>query len=130
MPPAPPQQPQQQQSRSHKGPFTDAEIKEAFEAFDLDHNNFIGAAEIRHVLINIGEQPTDAEVDEMVKMADRDGITFFVPLAQPNATCPSLSQCNFMPRPETYDSIWERGVLVLFCTRETTSRRICWQCCN
>jgi Ca2+-binding EF-hand superfamily protein len=38
------------------------EIKEAFMAFDLDHNNFVGAAEIRHVLVNIGENVTDEEV--------------------------------------------------------------------
>ena len=32
------------------------QIWEAFVSFDLDKNNFVGAAEIRHVLINIGEQ--------------------------------------------------------------------------
>jgi hypothetical protein len=42
--------------RDPSGKFTDDEILEAFKAFDLDKNNFIGAAEIRHVLINIGEQ--------------------------------------------------------------------------
>ena len=42
--------------RDSSGKFTDEEILEAFKAFDLDKNNFIGAAEIRHVLINIGEQ--------------------------------------------------------------------------
>ena len=41
---------------STTGKFSDDEILEAFVAFDLDKNNFIGAAEIRHVLINIGEQ--------------------------------------------------------------------------
>ncbi|KAF1784286.1 EF-Hand 1, calcium-binding site [Phytophthora cactorum] len=55
------------------GKFTDKEILEAFQAFDLDHNNYVGAAEIRHVLINIGEAPTDEEVDEMIKMVDKDG---------------------------------------------------------
>merc|ERR1719378_542806 len=59
--------------RDPSGKFTDDEIYEAFEAFDLDHNNFVGAAEIRHVLINIGEQPTDEEVDEMIRMVDKDG---------------------------------------------------------
>ena len=44
--------------RDPNGKFTDHEIKEAFEAFDLDHNHFVGAAELRHVLINIGEQVT------------------------------------------------------------------------
>mmetsp|Transcript_20507 Transcript_20507/g.18646 ORF Transcript_20507/g.18646 Transcript_20507/m.18646 type:complete len:684 (+) Transcript_20507:148-2199(+) len=53
--------------------FSDDEILEAFKAFDLDKNNFIGAAEIRHVLINIGENVTDEEVDEMIRMIDTDG---------------------------------------------------------
>ncbi|RLN65112.1 hypothetical protein BBJ29_005896, partial [Phytophthora kernoviae] len=59
--------------RDPNGKFTDKEILEAFQAFDLDHNNYVGAAEIRHVLINIGEAPTDEEVDEMIKMVDKDG---------------------------------------------------------
>lgn len=59
--------------RDPNGKFTDKEILEAFQAFDLDHNNYVGAAEIRHVLINIGESPTDEEVDEMIKMVDKDG---------------------------------------------------------
>ena len=40
--------------RDPAGKFTDEEILEAFKAFDLDKNNYVGAAEIRHVLINIG----------------------------------------------------------------------------
>lgn len=59
--------------RDPNGRFTDEEILEAFRAFDLDKNNFIGAAEIRHILINIGEQVTDEEVDEMIRMVDKDG---------------------------------------------------------
>jgi serine/threonine-protein phosphatase 2B regulatory subunit len=59
--------------RDPAGKFTDEEIYEAFVAFDLDKNNFIGAAEIRHVLINIGETVTDEEVDEMIRMVDKDG---------------------------------------------------------
>jgi len=42
--------------------YTDEQIIEAFRAFDLDKNNFVGAAEIRHVLVNIGERVTDEEV--------------------------------------------------------------------
>jgi len=59
--------------RDPSGKFTDDEIYEAFVAFDLDKNNFVGAAEIRHVLINIGETVTDEEVDEMIRMVDTDG---------------------------------------------------------
>ncbi|CAM9611130.1 unnamed protein product [Discosporangium mesarthrocarpum] len=66
---APPVQP----TRDPNSKFTDDEIYEAFVSFDLDKNNFVGAAEIRHVLINIGEQVTDEEVDEMIRMVDRDG---------------------------------------------------------
>ena len=47
-------------------------------------------------------------------MADGDGIRFFVPLAQPNAICPRLSQSNFMPSPETYDNIGKGGPCTLF----------------
>jgi hypothetical protein len=59
--------------RDPNGKFSDAEIKEAFTSFDLDRNNFVGAAEIRHVLTNIGENVTDEEVDEMIRMCDKDG---------------------------------------------------------
>ena len=62
-----------QPARDPNGKFSDEEIWDAFTAFDLDKNNFVGAAEIRHVLINIGEQVTDEEVDEMIRMIDRDG---------------------------------------------------------
>ena len=72
--PTPAKKSQKQEApRDPNGKFTDQEIKEAFEAFDLDKNHFVGAAEIRHVLINIGEQPTDEEVDEMIRMVDKDG---------------------------------------------------------
>ena len=45
-----------------EGDFTDDEILAAFQAFDLDKNNYIGAAEIKHILVNIGERVTDEEV--------------------------------------------------------------------
>lgn len=53
--------------------FTDKEVRDAFVSFDLDSNDFVGAAELRHVLVNIGENVTDEEVDEMIKMCDTDG---------------------------------------------------------
>jgi hypothetical protein len=59
--------------RDPQSRFTDKEIHEAFLSFDLDKNGFVGAAEIRHVLVNIGENVTDEEVDEMIRMCDRDG---------------------------------------------------------
>ena len=54
---------------------TDSEemIREAFRVFDKDGNGFISAAELRHVLPNLGEKLTDEEVDEMIREADIDG---------------------------------------------------------
>ncbi|CAE8604381.1 unnamed protein product [Polarella glacialis] len=54
-------------------PFSDDEIKEAFQTFDLDSNRFVGAAEIAHILKIIGEEVTDEEIDEMIRMCDSDG---------------------------------------------------------
>ena len=53
--------------------FTDEEIKTAFSEFDLDHNQFVGVAEIKHIMKMLGEQVTDDEVDEMIRMCDPDG---------------------------------------------------------
>lgn len=60
-------------SRNPNDNFSDDEIYEAFHAFDLDNNSYVGAAEIRHVLVNIGERVSDEEVDEMIRMVDHDG---------------------------------------------------------
>lgn len=44
-----------------------------FQVFDKDGNGFISAAELRHVMTNLGEKLTDEEVDEMIREADIDG---------------------------------------------------------
>ena len=46
---------------------------EAFKVFDRDGNGLISAAELRHVMTNLGEKLTDEEVDEMIREADVDG---------------------------------------------------------
>lgn len=46
---------------------TEEEIREAFKVFDKDGNGFISAAELRHVMTNLGEKLTDEEVDEMIR---------------------------------------------------------------
>lgn len=48
-----------------------AEKKNAF--FLKDGNGYISAAELRHVMTNLGEKLTDEEVDEMIREADIDG---------------------------------------------------------
>ena len=42
--------------------FTEEEIRQAFIAFDRDENGFVGAAEIRFVYSQLGEEITDEEV--------------------------------------------------------------------
>lgn len=53
--------------------FTEEEIIAAFKFIDLDRNNFVGAAEIRHILVCMGEMITDEEIDTMISMVDMDG---------------------------------------------------------
>ncbi|KAJ8308440.1 hypothetical protein KUTeg_013314 [Tegillarca granosa] len=51
---------------------SEEELREAFKVFDKDGNGFISAAELRHVMTNLGEKLTDEEVDEMIREADLD----------------------------------------------------------
>lgn len=52
---------------------SDEELREAFKVFDKDQNGYISAAELRHVMINLGEKLTEEEVELMIKEADTDG---------------------------------------------------------
>ncbi|KAL2485510.1 Calmodulin-7 [Abeliophyllum distichum] len=49
------------------------ELKEAFQVFDKDQNGFISAAELRHVMSNLGKKLPDEEVDQIIRGADVDG---------------------------------------------------------
>lgn len=59
--------------RKMKDTDTEEELVEAFKVFDRDGNGLISAAELRHVMTNLGEKLTDDEVDEMIREADIDG---------------------------------------------------------
>ncbi|CAE6410186.1 unnamed protein product [Rhizoctonia solani] len=60
-------------ARKMKDTDSEEEIKEAFKVFDKDGNGYISAAELRHVMTNLGEKLSDNEVDEMIREADVDG---------------------------------------------------------
>merc|ERR1719318_767006 len=57
-------------ARKMKDTDSEEEIREAFRVFDKDGNGFISAAELRHVMTNLGEKLTDEEVDEMIREDD------------------------------------------------------------
>ncbi|ELT91434.1 hypothetical protein CAPTEDRAFT_146942 [Capitella teleta] len=59
--------------RKMKETDTEEEMREAFRVFDKDGDGFISAAELRHVMANLGEKLTEQEVDEMIKEADING---------------------------------------------------------
>ena len=60
-------------ARKMKDTDTEEELIEAFKVFDRDGNGLISAAELRHVMMNLGEKLTDEEADEMIREADIDG---------------------------------------------------------
>jgi len=53
-----------------EGCFSNDEIADAFKVFDRDGNGTVSAAELRHVLTNLGEKLTDEEMDEMISAAN------------------------------------------------------------
>merc|ERR1711862_684505 len=55
---------------------TEEELIEAFKVFDRDGNGYISAAELRHVMTNLGEKLTDEEVFDMIREADIDSCGF------------------------------------------------------
>jgi calmodulin len=59
--------------RKMKDTSTEEEMKEAFRVFDKDGNGYISAAELRHVMTNLGEKLTNEDIDEMIREADIDG---------------------------------------------------------
>mmetsp|Transcript_4347 Transcript_4347/g.9064 ORF Transcript_4347/g.9064 Transcript_4347/m.9064 type:complete len:149 (-) Transcript_4347:308-754(-) len=50
-----------------------AEFKEAFSLFDKDGDGTIDADELGTVLRSLGNQPTDEDVEDMIREADEDG---------------------------------------------------------
>jgi len=55
-------------------PYHDDELQVAFEIIDLDRHGEIGATDLRRALQLCGEpEPTDAEIQEMIRLMDPDG---------------------------------------------------------
>mmetsp|Transcript_47648 Transcript_47648/g.101961 ORF Transcript_47648/g.101961 Transcript_47648/m.101961 type:complete len:257 (-) Transcript_47648:27-797(-) len=48
-------------------------LRKAFQVFDIDKNDFVGAKELKHLFAQIGEMPKDAEIDGMIHLCDGRG---------------------------------------------------------
>ncbi|MQM13492.1 hypothetical protein Taro_046417 [Colocasia esculenta] len=60
-------------ARKLNGTDSAEELTEAFGVFDKDQDNLISAAELRHVMNNLGERLSNDEIGEMIREADVDG---------------------------------------------------------
>ncbi|XP_036182939.1 calmodulin-alpha-like isoform X2 [Myotis myotis] len=60
-------------ARKRKDTDNEEEIREAFQVFDKDGNGCISAAQVCHVMTNLGEKLIDDEVDEIIREGDIDG---------------------------------------------------------
>jgi len=57
---------------------SEEEILEAFKVFDKDGNGFISAAELRHIMTNLGEKLTDEEVHRVRQLGTGGGCVALV----------------------------------------------------
>ena len=53
--------------------YEEQQIKEAFDVFDFNGNNFISANELKEIFHYIKEEVTEEELDEMINLADKEG---------------------------------------------------------
>ena len=51
---------------------TEEEVINAFRVFDKEGNGLIASAELKHIMMSIGDKMTEEEADEMVNEADID----------------------------------------------------------
>ena len=52
---------------------SEQEIAEAFKVFDREGHGYVSAAELRHVMMTLGEKLSEEEADEMIREVDVDG---------------------------------------------------------
>lgn len=53
--------------------LVNSEYREAFKLFDKDGNGSITVEELVAILKNLGQNPTDAEISDIVSEVDADG---------------------------------------------------------
>lgn len=55
-----------------------AEFKEAFSLFDKDGDGTITTKELGTVMRSLGQNPTEAELQDMINEVDADGTKYFL----------------------------------------------------
>jgi calmodulin len=53
--------------------FSDADIREAFDCFDISSNGYISVEELKFIFETLQEEVQEEEIDEMIKLADKEG---------------------------------------------------------
>lgn len=53
--------------------FTEPRLRKVFANFDLDKNDVVGAKELKNLFAQLGEMPTDAQIDGMIRLMDHSG---------------------------------------------------------
>lgn len=56
-----------------KHPDTEEHLRLAFKIFDKDGNGNVSAAELKDGMTSLGEDFTQEDIDQMIKLADIDG---------------------------------------------------------
>jgi len=51
-------------------------FKSVFETFDTDNSGSISSDELGTIIRQLGQNPTQSELDEMIKEVDADGMSF------------------------------------------------------
>ena len=59
-------------SRNSPDTQTEDEVINAFRVFDKEGNGLIATAELKHIMMTIGDKMTEAEADEMIHEVDID----------------------------------------------------------
>ena len=59
-------------SRNSPDTQTEDEVINAFRVFDKEGNGLSATAELKHIMMTIGDKMTEAEADEMIPAADID----------------------------------------------------------
>merc|ERR550519_476630 len=59
-------------TKSTESVNSQADIREAFKVFDKNGDGFISETELRHVMISLGENLTEADIQSMMAEADLD----------------------------------------------------------